>query len=129
MVLARIKEIITDSDLSLSIFVLGLGMMAWGLVGYYMGQQDLKAFAEVLNSMSWKYWLFNYEFVGGAFVYLAIKKFPTKLTLLIASYGVVIWIWIITVRSSSSPQGGIVLNAVVILFCILMLQRSNIKHQ
>ena len=122
----RLKEILLDSDLTLSAFMLGVGLIAWGLVAAIASPIDLVSFTHVAQSTTWLFWLWNYEAVGAGFVWLAWRKFPPLPSLLIGAYAAIVWSWIAAIRSSNYTAGTI-LNFIVICMACLLLQRSNTK--
>lgn len=125
--MSRLKEILLESDITLAAFMLGIGLIAWGLVAVMMSPVDLFFFADVAKSTTWLFWLWNYEAVGAGFIWLSYKRFPPMPSLLIGAYAIIMWTWIATLRSTANLTAGLVLNFIVIIMGCILLQRSNVK--
>ena len=124
----RIGDILLRSDVTLAAFLLGWGLMAWGMIALAMSPKDLVVFTHVIQSTTWLFWLGNYMGVGAAFVYLAYSKFPPIPSLLTGAYAIIMWSWIAAIRDSvASYTAGTVLNFIVIIMGCILLQRSQVK--
>ena len=121
----RIKEILLDSDLSLSAFILGWAMVMWGVVAVWIAPTDFFTFADTVKLGTTWFWFWNYVAVGAGFIYCACRRFPPLPSLLIGGYGTLVWTWIAAMRGFSNFTSGVTLNAVVIVMGCLMVQRSG----
>ena len=126
--MSRIGHILLEADVTLASFLLGLGLIGWGLIALTMAPIDLVTFSNAVQSTTWLFWLFNYEAVGAAFVYLAYANFPPTASLLTGAYAIIMWSWIAAIRDSvASYTAGTVLNFIVIIMGCILLQRSQVK--
>ena len=123
----RISDILLRSDVTLSTFMLGVGLVAWGAVAAWMSPADLIFFADASKSTTWLFWLFNYLGAGLGFVLIAWHRFPPLPSLLVCAYAVIMWSWIAAMRSASNLTAGTVLNWIVICMAALILIRTNVK--
>lgn len=120
----RLKEILMHSDLTLSAFLLGIGLIVWGTIAVIMSPADMYSFANAVQSTTFLFWVFNYFFVGVGFVCVSIKKFPPLASLLVGTYATLMWTWIASIRGSSNFTAGVTLNFIVIVMGLLLVQRS-----
>lgn len=131
----RIHEILCKSDISLAAFLLGLALTVWGLTALILQPHDLTAFAEhmanasLIKSIPGYVWGLVYILVGIGFMHQAYKDFQPIPSLLVGSAAVIIWFWILTVRSITLTNftNGITLNVIVIIMGALLIQRSTTK--
>jgi hypothetical protein len=126
-IMKRIKEILLDSPLDLSAFLLGIALVAWGIVAYFLAPDDYFNFAQATKYFSIHFWLANYILVGIGFVLTAIHRFPPVGSMLVGAWATLVWGWIAFVRLENEHTSGIVLNFIVILVGILLVQRSSRK--
>ena len=124
--LSRIKHILLQSDLSLSTFVLGIALVLWGVIAFFMVPLDLVAFVGDFSKGTPLLWAINYVVAGIGFVWVTLKGFPAMSSLLVGCYCCVMWTWIASVRNySSNLTSGLTLNLVVIFLALLLIQRSG----
>lgn len=85
--------------------------------------------ASFIKSIPGYVWGIAYVSVGLGFMHQAYKKFQPIPSLLVGSAAVIIWFWILTVRSVTLTNftNGITLNVVVIIMGALLIQRSATK--
>jgi hypothetical protein len=126
--LARLKEILVDSDISLASFLMGLGLWAFGLTAFFAHPEDFLTFAQSMEFTGGTlWWLANYLGAGAGFIYIAMRNFPPLGSLLIGSYASLVWIWIAYMRSYSNATSGVSLNFIVIAMGFLLVQRGARK--
>lgn len=123
----RLKEILLESDVSLASFMMGAGLIMWGVVAIFMAPTDFFTFASSMKFLGTWFWFINYTLVGSGFIYAAIKKFPPFLSLCVGGYAALIWTWIASIRGFSNFTSGVTLNIIVIVMGILLVQRSGTK--
>lgn len=131
----RLHEIFCKSDISLAAFMVGIALTVWGLTALLIQPQDLNSFAAHMSNASFiksipgYVWALAYVSVGLGFMHQAYKKFQPIPSLLVGSAAVIIWFWILTVRSVTLTNftNGITLNVVVIIMGALLIQRSTTK--
>ena len=131
----RLHEIFCKSDISLAAFMVGLALAIWGLTALLIQPQDLTAFANhmsnasLIKSIHGYVWGLAYVTVGLGFMHQAYRNFQPVPSLLVGSAAVIIWFWILTVRSITLTNftNGITLNVLVIIMGALLIQRSTTK--
>lgn len=121
----RINEILMDSDLSLSAFILGAALILWGMTAVIMAPEDFFTFADTMHVGSTWFWFANYVLIGFGFMCCAYRGFPPLMSLLIGGYAVLAWTWVASMRGTANFTSGVTLNAVVIVMGCLMVQRSG----
>ena len=121
----RLKELLLYSELDLAAFILGIGLIAWGIIAFSIQPSDLISFSANMLVLSTLGWAMNYVLVGVGFVVCAWKKFPATLSLLVGGYACLVWTWVAAVRGASDFTSGITLNIIVIIMGVLLVQRSG----
>lgn len=121
----RIKYILLEADITLASFMMGLALVAWGLVAVFKAPNDFFAFSDAMRIGNTWFWLFNYLSAGAGFLYVAYKNLPSMPSLLIGSYAILVWTWVASIRDASNLTSGVVLNLIVILMGLLLVQRSS----
>ena len=121
----RIQEILMESDLTIAAFILGWGLIFWGIVAAFMAPADLFTFAGTMRLGPSLFWVLNYILVGMGYIWVSYKRFPSFSSLMIGGYSCLVWTWIAAIRGSSNFTSGVTLNAVVIVMGVLLVQRSS----
>ena len=124
----RLYEILFESDLSMACFMLGLGLIAWGLVAVFMAPADFFSFADGMRFGGVWFWFANYMIAGYGFVYVAMHRFPQGISMLVGVHAGLVWTWIAGIRGFSNITSGITLNAIVIVMGFLLCQRTGVKR-
>ena len=123
----RVKYILTESDPSLAVFLLGIGLMLWGGFAVVMRPSDFYTFSSAMELGGTWFWFLNYMGAGYGFIWLSVKGFPPTSTLIIGGYACLAWTWIAAIRGFSNVTSGVTLNALVIIVGAVMIQRSGKK--
>lgn len=123
----RLREILLESDLSLASFLLGLGLIFWGIFAIGMAPQDFFSFADSMRVGNSWFWLSNYILAGLGFMAAAYFRFPSGLSLLVGTHACLIWTWIAAIRGFSNITSGVTLNVLVVVMGLLLTQRSGKK--
>ena len=123
----RIKEILLESDLSLASFLLGLGLIFWGLFAINMAPTDFFSFADSMRVGTGWFWLANYLIGGAGFIAAAYYRFPPGLSLFVGTHACLVWTWIAVIRGYSNITSGVTLNVLVVVMGLLLTQRSGKK--
>ena len=121
----RLKEILFESDMTLSCFLLGLGLVMWGSIAMLLSPKDMYSFADAVKSTTFLFWCFNYYFAGFGLMYISYKKFPHPETVLIGAFCAIMWTWIASIRGSSNFTAGVTLNWIVITMGVLLLANKG----
>ena len=126
--LVRLRQILLESDMTLSAFLLGTGLCVWGAIAVLMSPADLYTFSDTAKSTTWLFWALNYQVAGGGLMYVAWRDFPHPWTLLVGTHATLLWTWIAAIRGMSSNfTAGVTLNYIVIVVGVLLLTRVNAK--
>lgn len=120
-----LKYILLCSDISLACFVLGCGLILWGIIAGIMSPKDVFTFAGDMAILNPVFWVANYIALGSGFIYVTMRSFPNLPSLFVGGYGTVIWSWIAAYRGSANFTSGVTLNVIVILMSIILIQRSR----
>lgn len=124
----RLKFIMLQSDISLSVLLMGCGLVAWGTIAVIWAPSDLLTFAGDMSKVlpAW-FWVWNYVGCGALFIYIALKEFPPVPSLFAALWSVLGWTHIAAIRGFSNFTSGVSLNILVIVVGLLIAQRSRVK--
>ena len=127
--LAQLRHIILDGDISMTLFLAGLGLILWAGFGVYMFMGDLEAYAKMFPFGNGTFWVANYTLCGLAMWWLASAQFPPLSSLLIGSWVCVIWTWSALARMTTTAtlQTGNATSIVYILIGLLIIHRSARK--
>lgn len=125
--LARMRYIVLEADPTFAIFILGWCCILWGSIGL-VHQVDLQWYAKgfAFEMAPW-IWGVNSIGFGIALIHLSVVGLegnPGR-SLLIGTYGIFIFTWVMMGRPNSSMSSGVVLNGIIIFMSGVIIQRSG----
>jgi len=121
-----LKYLMLYSDISLSCFILGCGLIVWGVIAGFISPLDIFTFIGDVSVVPYPvFWILNYIVMGVGFIAVTLKGFPRLPSLFIGSYGALIWTWIGSSRGVANFTSGATLNLIVIAMSILLIHRSR----
>lgn len=128
-ILAQIRHILIDGDISMVLVLGGLGLILWAGFGLFMFIGDLDAYARMFPFGNGWFWVANYLLCGLAMWYVAGAQFPPLASLLIGSWISIIWMWSALARMTATAtlQTGNATSVIYIIIGLFIIHRSARK--
>lgn len=123
----QLKHVLRDGDISLTVFLSGLGLFLMAILGLTTKSAEMVAYANMFPIGNVYFWIANYFVCGFMMWFIVAKQFPPTTSLLLGSWCLIIWSWSLLGRMSdiNNYQTGNVTSVIYVIIGFLIIQRSQ----